>query len=562
MWFTDSFVGASGAMISEIHPSKWQFSSFPQYKFVIPRIQRAYAWGQAHIDQFLDDLKTAQQNNDEHYFGAFYTARRQDGAHILIDGQQRFTTTFLFLHCAAQFTNHLNQMKINEIITEDRLKLGKRDQDDFISLLSRETSAKSTSKLHVAYDILSDFVASHKSDIDVLVSTLLNKFLMVQIHFPFNYVGNAFELINHRGKPLSDVELIKSHLFVKLELSDMSDRDLDDLDHKWKEMAVKITDAGDADIDTFIQHVLSLTNNGTTRLADIYTVFLDRLKWLDENNDTSGVVEKVWLDDLYDWHKKYLELLCPPDSMAESRKNHLPAKILLERIKELKAVSIYPILLAGYQKFFERSLQTDFLKLVNTCYKLHVNTMTLRDADESIYRHNIQSIARKLYSSNMTLNNVVSELRNTNAELSKASLSMNDILAKKFTRKVSKQLLLLIEESKYGMEKIGYQPTLEHVLPKNYKTNPKWRRYVRDNYAESDDEKAMAAFINDIGNQTLLSGKNNSKVSNKFFLYKFKNYKSAYQITQELEHIDHWLPSDIEQRREQYAQRLALALRI
>ena len=75
--------------------------------FFIPPYQRNYEWNEEQCKVFLDDVvKTYESNNKgvkaEHFFGSitfFQTeaAFGQPNKLVLIDGQQRVTTTMLFL---------------------------------------------------------------------------------------------------------------------------------------------------------------------------------------------------------------------------------------------------------------------------------------------------------------------------------------------------------------------------------------------------------------------------------------------------------------------------------
>ena len=75
--------------------------------FFIPPYQRNYEWDTQMCDTFYKDIeKVANSNNTQHFFGTiiFYEERAQiwgePSRYILVDGQQRLTTTMLFLVAA------------------------------------------------------------------------------------------------------------------------------------------------------------------------------------------------------------------------------------------------------------------------------------------------------------------------------------------------------------------------------------------------------------------------------------------------------------------------------
>lgn len=65
----------------------------------IPAYQRAYSWEKKQCTQFLEDL--LEQKGKKYYLGQFLFEK--DGNTLfIIDGQQRLTTTILFLSAIAK----------------------------------------------------------------------------------------------------------------------------------------------------------------------------------------------------------------------------------------------------------------------------------------------------------------------------------------------------------------------------------------------------------------------------------------------------------------------------
>ena len=65
----------------------------------IPAYQRAYSWESRQCSQFLEDL--LEQKGKKYYLGQFLFEK--DGNTLfIIDGQQRLTTTILFLSAIAK----------------------------------------------------------------------------------------------------------------------------------------------------------------------------------------------------------------------------------------------------------------------------------------------------------------------------------------------------------------------------------------------------------------------------------------------------------------------------
>lgn len=76
--------------------------------FFIPPFQRAYAWGKTEIERYFSDveriidseLDSSQHDKLEHFFGTVVIKEEKAGfanKSVIVDGQQRLTTTLLFL---------------------------------------------------------------------------------------------------------------------------------------------------------------------------------------------------------------------------------------------------------------------------------------------------------------------------------------------------------------------------------------------------------------------------------------------------------------------------------
>src|SRR6218665_2723621 len=72
----------------------------------IPAYQRAYSWENKQCSQFLEDL--LEQKGKRYYLGQFLF-EKEGGTLFIIDGQQRLTTTILFLSALAKILEKQGQ---------------------------------------------------------------------------------------------------------------------------------------------------------------------------------------------------------------------------------------------------------------------------------------------------------------------------------------------------------------------------------------------------------------------------------------------------------------------
>lgn len=558
--------------------------------FKVPRIQRTYSWKKnKQLKDFMKDLvDTARSLGDgkdptiAHYFGAFCTTESKSGnTELIIDGQQRIVTSFLFLKWAEdQVKKTINKDRIKTIIEKNKLELGKNDDADFQKLMNGDKlDPDSKSALKDAYDYFEIFIKQLKEDrsdlkaisIDELVSTLLYHFKMVKINLPNSLFGPTFHFINNRGKSLDQNELIKSHLFIQLETDPTlktNTEDIDSYDQKWANMIGDFKKAK-LKVDVFMQHYLALKLDRPTKFEKLYEDFQEfraKSKLSDSNLHTA----MQHLDDIFEWSKYYLILLNSNEKLNNLTIGRLSAGTWLKRIKDINASNIYPILLAGYKKYYLENNQKKFCKLVDSCYRLHLRVKTLGNIKEiDVYRKDMEKIAREIIKDEKKDDEAVfNKLHDFVIKMSDSQkiISIETALNNSFsTNQTPRHCLLLIEEHKYGVEKVANNPTVEHILPKKYASSDEWEKYIDDNYDDGSDE-FIKKYLYNLGNMTLLSGRKNSKLSNKIYHQKIPEYNSDYKITQELKDKlkgkNSWTISDIDERCKDYVTSLEEALNI
>ena len=142
-------------MVREIDVKEWRIKVLDDERatrFVVPRIQRTYAWGTKQLNDFIKDLENVSSEDDlEHYFGAFCTAEKDDNVELIIDGQQRIATSHLFLKCVQNKIRDMPLRKqVDDIITNSKIVLGKNDQKVFEKIME-EGEPDKQSKLYKAY---------------------------------------------------------------------------------------------------------------------------------------------------------------------------------------------------------------------------------------------------------------------------------------------------------------------------------------------------------------------------------------------------------------------------
>ena len=241
--------------------------------FVIPPYQRAYAWNEENLDDYIRDIndlvnKRAEDNSYRHFFGGIvcvdsYVPGLYEGNRFLvIDGQQRLATFAMVLasiirelHCISQdagenhsaHAKHIQSTYLESSYVDDqgqeqtqsRLVLSKVDGEFFLYLLwnrdspvliegreSRRLLKKAWNKLHIG---LIENRSNPGISLEERKENLLNlqRVLTEGCHMILIISTNEseayrlFMTLNHRGRRLSAGDLLKSRTLELLEGDDV-----------------------------------------------------------------------------------------------------------------------------------------------------------------------------------------------------------------------------------------------------------------------------------------------------------------------------------------------------
>jgi hypothetical protein len=196
----------------------------------IPPYQRAYSWEDKQVQQFLDDL--IEQKGKQYYLGQFLFEKEGD-VYYIIDGQQRLTTTVLFLAAISKISEQSNEPNENirttylngvfKTIEDDHVIFKKITQKHLISSV-HDTETLSQRRLINAFIYFENTLrVLPKVDIKEIQSTL--ELAIISTYFIGNKVEatQVFEYQNNRGKELSRFEVIKAYLMHQIYVKSKND---------------------------------------------------------------------------------------------------------------------------------------------------------------------------------------------------------------------------------------------------------------------------------------------------------------------------------------------------
>jgi uncharacterized protein with ParB-like and HNH nuclease domain len=195
------------------------------YNLRIPAYQRAYSWEIKHCTQFLADL--LEQKGKRYYLGQLLF-EREGNTLFIIDGQQRLTTTILFISAIAKVKSlrgeDIEQIRtvylhdVFKTIEDDQVLFKKVTQKHFVSSID-DTETISQRRIIEAFSFFDEELAKHDSrTIELLQETLEEA--VISTFYIANKVEatQVFEYQNNRGKDLSRFEIIKAYLMHQVYL--------------------------------------------------------------------------------------------------------------------------------------------------------------------------------------------------------------------------------------------------------------------------------------------------------------------------------------------------------
>ena len=243
-----------------------------QICYEIPPYQRPYSWGRENVQELLDDLWEAYTENDSEYFiGSLITIERQrDRRYDVVDGQQRLTTLNLIFAClrdkimddAAREELGKRILPRNVLTGEaetPRLVLRKKDQSFFRKHIlesqpfpkqKRSEMEKPQRHLLENLETLDSFLnGKDQQQLKLFANYILTKVYVVFVNTDsVKSAYRLFNVLNARGLPLSNADLIKNNLFSLLDGQANSSTELEE---RWIELEETL---GIERLDAFLGH--------------------------------------------------------------------------------------------------------------------------------------------------------------------------------------------------------------------------------------------------------------------------------------------------------------------
>lgn len=335
----------------------------------VPPFQRRFSWLDEHVSEYWDDIQRARAAKNLYFMGTIVLASdaEGDGRQLIIDGQQRITTTAILFVAIRDRLYELDQEKAaqsidnthlsNYVLTQEetvaRLTLSPDDHGPFSDLLDRSDIADTSDPVLDRYRQLKGYVddlAPSAADYRRLIALVdyLNTEVQVLVAVATGlaeaYV--IFETLNDRGADLTTADLLKNFLFSQAGATGISQAQ-----SVWTRLNGRF-DKPD-DFVKFIRYEY-MSRNGRVTNRGLY-------KALQSDIGVGASAVRAYVDGLESSLQRYVALREPDDASWSSQA--IEVKDSLLAFRRFGFESSTPLLLAAFASW-SHSDATRFVDVV------------------------------------------------------------------------------------------------------------------------------------------------------------------------------------------------------
>lgn len=509
-------------------------------ELTIPFSQRPYEWSKSQVERLFNDLISLYYDDENIHMLNFFTLSGEGGMTKIFDGQQRTITSLLIigvfikklnasdLHEAAKQLHNQYIEKIEYLSDEGNIRKlrfdDKETEDFFYELLTvdnydvydpkeyeNETIQTLINNFNAITKLMEDFIAKNgldRDEIRKMANTVLTATNLITIKTDTDELAMAmFESLNNTGKQLENYYVLKNDLVITL--------GEDIVKEKWNQIESNLSDYDQSDFLVAFATVLTGKSTKKNALDKIYTRY--------PKQDSAKMMQL--LDLMLEASVNYLYLRNPAQlTNFRDRKAYDKYRELIFNLNLFIKKQQHPLLLSAMMKNIPLS---DINRLLSHLLNLGIRNLYFQENRANTIENLVADLAKKIYNEEMTLEDVLAELKRhavkdvevkesikgKQVKRGQAEKNLKFILRETYnTTDLNKEL-----EIRDSISEIHY----EHILPKRPSKNSQW---IKDFRVEEERE----VYTTKIGNATLLLDNINKNISNKDFEEKKIRYQESH----------------------------------
>ncbi len=542
--------------------------------FFIPPFQRAYAWGKPEIERYFSDiiriikseLNPKEHDKLEHFFGTLVLKEEQQGfAHksVVVDGQQRLTTTLLFLialrdlEADEKFKTVITKRYLtnDESDFEDKIKLKQitKDWNAYKALVNEQTPGPGIIK--TAYQTFRNLITNAPKEVPditpdhyILAIRRMNVAVIFLDERPHKGEDPQviFETLNSLGKALTLADLVRNFILLSLDSKKQSNL----YEKKWQpKIEAQLEDNSSKFYRDYLQYKTASSikvvsdEKVDSNTKEVYQEFKGFVKEKFSHHEE-------FIDDIVrfvPWYKWIIDEVVTDKISSDSAKDKEIKELLRNIFHDIKAEAFKPFVL-GLFEYNQQGVSGDKL----TDEKLIEILKTIRTY---LIRRRILGLAQGENKNIVLLCPRIGELSNSKVSMLgllssrfyKMRLPNNDEVSRRLKsmdfyngiKKYSKFILGKMEENntKVAVNFRDSRISIEHIMPQTLSNA--WKHELGDDF-----ERIHKQYINNIGN--LILTEFNGEIGNKPFADKKEKLKtSSLNFRLDIISRDSWTETDI-----------------
>ena len=538
-------------------------------QFVIPVYQRNYTWTTGkEVKQYFEDLKAVLSGQyTKHFMGIMiyldtpisFSSREFS----VIDGQQRLTTTFLLLYAVkeimiskgmTQEANALNNQYLTNPYAVDKLKYKLKplvaDDEVYQKIVTGDIAGITETKSNVYKNYIwlkenIEKLLGQFSLNDILMA--MNKLYIVCVPISQDdYPQKIFESINATGAKLTASDLIRNFMLMPI----LSDKQEEFYAKYWKRLEELLT-SDSKKLEAFFRLYLAAKNRTLPNKTAVYNIFVD---CFNKNKDILGI-EGTFKDIVK--YAEYYYTIYKQDIKSIDNKIRDSVREFRYILSEMPA----PLFMELYS-LTQKGLVT--LEQFNTIMSM-TNTYLIRRALCGLDTSDITRLFPSL------LNDIINECNKDYSKLIDSfkrnlvnknkgnSMEMPDdvklynsvINANMYNLRITVRMFFDKLELSDNPAPVDLSAlSIEHLMPQT--PTQEWYK------ALGVDEETYQRNLHRLGNLTLATKPDNSKMSNKVWQYKNEILASTshLKINEAILKKDKWTINDIDERTKSLIQKI------
>lgn len=554
--------------------------------YEIPFFQRSYVWDKEQWQRLIDDVIFSSSSKKPFFLGAMIFKEKQDEygineGNIVIDGQQRLTTLFIFYKVLCLFTGNgmwFNTTFLKVLDNKPILSQSHSNIDDFnkimalqtpVDMVINENSSQIDKAYRFFYDTLNTILVEKKNKDDSNKTIIDYQNLYKLMNFVVISLGNnedeqqIFDTINSLGVKLTTGELLKNYLFANVNISDYStiwkpvfEKDQDTL--RFWDSQITTGRLNKKTIDVFLYYYLQIKTQdkgikGDKKLYRRWENLFSSFKTLVETNH---IDKELLALEITEFAKIFMECFNREDN------DDIPSTFGIERISfiinNLDSTTLIPYVLYVLREVRNEEERNKIFGFLETYIVRRLITNSNNNNYSDLFTENligqgiktyealVKYIASKAPSVSVSMPSddvVVFGFKNTQFKNNNRALGILYLLESLTRSEVHSTRLLTYDV---------YQ--LEHLMPK------KWTQHwsLHPDYTESERD----AKILTLGNLAMITGGLNKSIRNYDWHTKLegknnkpglKSFASGLNTIDPYLSLDKWDETTIENRAEKLA---------